>query len=221
MEAILEATQAFVTDSRTLHWASWIGVALVIVPVLMAALSFKRFLDDFNPANFTGVRVGPIAKTQRAIENDIARLKRMERSIIATGFSRSLAFITVGVIIPGLLIALILKFQSWFLPGQHVLVDQDGRLLFGSDLSLGELFWFTFDQALRGGLSDFFEIFGRSVSHVSNNQSHATFSTIIFFYRFLAGATFTSVALVALRLAPGSKPLKAGIVGLEGQREYP
>lgn len=103
--------------------------------------------------------------------------------------------ILFGVVIPGSLLIVIAWNQDWFMPGELVFLVS-GEPSPAQNLSVVELFLFAVDQALRGGLTDLFEVFGLSIGSVSNNPGNVAFSSLVLGFRVLCGAV--TVGLIAL-----------------------
>jgi hypothetical protein len=109
-------------------------------------------------------------------------------------------------------------YQPWFLPQEAALL-LDGEPARADTRSLAELGVFVLDQALRGGLSDAFEVFGLRLSAFENNPANLLFSSFTLGYRLVCGLVFAAILFVAGRIALGYRNLRAAIGELRIQLE--
>lgn len=208
-----ETAQALVSE-HALFIYSWSAIILFLGICLWAVRPLKRFLEEFSEADLIAKRQGPEAKKPESIRTDIARLQQIARNNIRRLMRLSVLLVMAGLIAPALVIALIVAFQNWFLPGAPALaiagVPAAYDMLTGSDV-----FLFIIDQGMRGFLGDIFEVFGITLVEAQNNADNLIFSTFVFLYRLIAQAISLCLLGVAIRVFWGRRRLRSTLARLE------
>lgn len=121
-----------------------------------------------------------------------------------------------GMIIPGLLLSTIVHFQSLLLPGPAVLMS-DGEPMPQELVSYPNTALFVLDQALRGGLNDFMEVFNFGISPITNNPDQGVYSVLIFIFRLTCGVIASAVVFVIYKIITGTRSLNRALTNLQNQ----
>ena len=208
-----EIAQALVSE-HALFVYSWTAIVVFLAIGARVVRPVRRLLEDFSEADLIAKRPGPEAIKPDSIRKDIARLQQIARDNIGRLMRLSLLLVMAGLIAPALVIALIVAFQNWFLPGAPALavagVPAAYDMLTGSDV-----FLFIIDQGMRGFLGDIFEVFGITLVEAQNNADNLIFSTFVFLYRLIAQAISLCLLGVAIRVFWGRRRLRSTLARLE------
>tara|TARA_B100000614_G_C14544011_1_gene491369 strand:- start:1075 stop:1797 length:723 start_codon:yes stop_codon:yes gene_type:complete len=208
-----EIAQALVSE-HALFVYSWTAIVVFLAICARVVRPVRRLLEDFSEADLIAKRPGPEAIKPDSIRKDIARLQQIARDNIGRLMRLSLLLVMAGLIAPALVIALIVAFQNWFLPGAPALavagVPAAYDMLTGSDV-----FLFIIDQGMRGFLGDIFEVFGITLVEAQNNADNLIFSTFVFLYRLIAQAISLCLLGVAIRVFWGRRRLRSTLARLE------
>ena len=208
-----EIAQALVSE-HALFVYSWTAIVVFLAICARVVRPVRRLLEDFSEADLIAKRPGPEAIKPDSIRKDIARLQQIARDNIGRLMRLSLLLVMACLIAPALVIALIVAFQNWFLPGAPALavagVPAAYDMLTGSDV-----FLFIIDQGMRGFLGDIFEVFGITLVEAQNNADNLIFSTFVFLYRLIAQAISLCLLGVAIRVFWGRRRLRSTLARLE------
>ncbi|MGY6662459.1 MAG: hypothetical protein ACXIVO_09075 [Glycocaulis sp.] len=85
----------------------------------------------------------------------------------------------------------------------------------GSGVEPFSLTVFVIDQALRGALTDTFEVFGIGLSGLSNNPDNLVFSGLVLAYRSLCGIVLIAILLLLWRVLSALPNLHQAIAAYE------
>lgn len=174
-----EQVGAVLTSPSALWVYSWIVMALTFASLVAYAFWQLRIIRDFNEADMVLGKRGRPPEKPESIQNRIDTLRSHAGSVVGTLIGRATRIAGFGIILPGFLLAALAFYQDWFLPGPPALM-LGGTASPASDVSIWHLLTFVLDQALRGGLSDAFEVFALSVSPVTNNPDNLAFAGFVF-----------------------------------------
>lgn len=205
--------QALVSE-HALFIYSWVAIISFLVVCARAVFPVRRLLEAFNEADLIAKRRGPEAKKPESIRRDIERLQHIAADNIGRLTRLSLLLLMAGLVAPALVIALIVAFQNWLLPGPPALAV--GGVPAAYDMLSGpDIFFFIIDQGMRGFLGDIFEVFGLTLVAAQNNAENLVFSTLVFLYRLIAQAISLCLLGVALRVFWGRRRLRLALISLE------
>ncbi|MBA4210841.1 MAG: hypothetical protein C0454_15060 [Parvibaculum sp.] len=208
-----ETAQALVSE-HALFIYSWSAIILFLGICVWAVRPLKCLLEEFSEADLIAKRRGPEAIRPDSIRKDIARLQQIARDNIGRPMRMSLLLVMAGLVAPALVIALIVAFQNWFLPGAPALalagVPAAYDMLAGSDI-----FLFIIDQGMRGFLGDLFEVFGVTLVEAQNNADNLIFSAFVFLYRLIAQAVSLCLLGVTIRVFWGRRRLRRTLARLQ------
>jgi len=218
IEDIFGGFMTWLTSHATLYWLSWIGVVLALIGVMVLVWSLLSVVRDFDEAHLIRQQRGPRAVRAKTIRRNIMKFEEYARHAVRTIALRTTGLILVGVGLPGLILALIAWNQPWFIPNEAVLLI-DGAPASAHDQSVSELGIFILDQALRGGLSDAFEVFGLQLSAFQNNPENILFSSFTLGYRLICGLVVATILYVIGRIVLGYRNLNAAIAELKVELE--
>ena len=216
--SVIDSVAAWATSHTTLYWLSWAGIGLALVGILTLIWAVLGIVRDFDEAHLLKQQRGPRARRARTIRRNITKFQQYANSVVQTIAMRSAGLMVIGIGLPGLLLGVIAFFQPWFIPDEAVLL-LDGEPARADTQSVYQLSVFVLDQALRGGLSDVFEVFGLRLSAFENNPSNILFSSLTLGYRLICGLVFTTMVFVIGRIAIGYRNLSAAIAQLQAQLE--
>lgn len=114
--------------------------------------------------------------------------------------------------------ASIAVYQDWLLPGPPALIVEGAEISSGV-IHLTDVAVFMADQALRGALSDTFEVFDLSLSRVTNNPESRFFSGLVLLYRFLFALAAAAMIYVFVSVVRAQPHMREYISELESQLE--
>lgn len=218
LQSILTQTGALLTSPFALWTYSWVGIGLVLLAAISISSLQLRIIQNFNEAQLIERIPGPIPEKASSIKKRIDRLERHARDRMSDLSRRLSLMLIFGVILPASTLTVIAWYQSWFISGVPALLVS-GVPTFASEIEPVQLVAFSLDQALRGGLSDLFEVFGFSVTEVSNNPDNLIFSGLVLGFRFLCGLVAVGVAWLIVRVVLGMRGLNAAISKLKSDHE--
>ncbi len=193
---------------------SWMAIVLIFLAAAMISARLLRVIRDFSGKDLLRTQRGRKPVRQAAIDKRIKRLKMSASSKSKTIVGHAFGLFMVGIVVPGVLLALIAARQDWLMPGIPALVF-DGAAVASGGFSYFDIALFVTDQALRGGLSDSFEVFGWALTEVQNNPNNVLYSSLTLFYRFLSGAVLAAILFVSIRIFSGAQQLNDKIQMLE------
>jgi hypothetical protein len=207
---VWKAFAGWLTSHATLYWLSWIGVVAALLAVLALVWALLSIVRDFDEAHLIRQQRGPKAKRARTIRRNIGKYEDYARHAVRTIALRTTGLLLVGIGLPGLILAVI---------ADEAVLLIDGQPASAHDQSITELGVFVLDQALRGGLSDAFEVFGLQLSAFQNNPGNILFSSFTLGYRLICGLIFAAILYVIGRVVLGYRNLNAAIAELKAELE--
>jgi hypothetical protein len=190
---------------ETRFWFSWAGLGLLLVGSVTLAIAQLGIVRRFNEVALIKRKRGPKAQKPETLLRQIREFESYAENAVRDAVMRASFVLVFGVGVPGLLLAVLVFYQDWLMPGTAMLLDAPGT---GPQILIA----FVLDQALRGGLSDAFEVFDLSLTSVRNNPDHLIFSWLIFSYRVIAGLIFAIIPFLLVQIARGTGAV-AGAVG--------
>lgn len=208
--------QGLASSPEALLGYSWLGVVLVAFLLVWLAFRLLKVIRDFNEAEMIRTSRGRPPVKPEAIAKRIKDLRSHASGGITAAFIRSLGLIGVGIIAPGILLFILVLFDRWFLPGMPSLLEGESALE-GSGVEPISLMVFVIDQALRGALTDTFEVFGIGLSSLSNNPGNVVFSGLILAYRSLCGIVLIAVLVLLWRVLSALPRLNDAIAAYEAE----
>tara|TARA_R110002072_G_scaffold13135_9_gene55526 strand:- start:8023 stop:8724 length:702 start_codon:yes stop_codon:yes gene_type:complete len=211
LDQILEA----LTSPVALWVYSWAGIILVLLVAILISIFQLRILKKFDEAKILKRYRGREPEKPESIQKRINELEAHAAGAIRGVSLRSIMMIASGVVIPASMLIFVAWYQNWFISGAPALIVANTPSL-ASEIEPLQLVAFSIDQALRGGLSDLFEVFGLSVTQVSNNPDNLVFSGLVLGFRALCGAVALGIAWLILRVGLGMRSLRAATQKLEG-----
>ncbi|KAA5801057.1 hypothetical protein F1654_13450 [Alkalicaulis satelles] len=210
VEAVASALLEALTSQVFLLAYSWLGVVIALLLLLWFGFRLLSVIRDFNEAEMIRRSRGSPPRKPETIRNRILSLEEHARGGLQAAVRRSLGLVLYGIVAPGALLLIILVFDDWFIPGMPSLLDGED-LIDGSGVEAWRLAVFIADQALRGALTDTFEVFGLSVSNLSNNKDNILLSGLILAYRSLCGLVLISILVLLWRILSALPGLAAAI----------
>lgn len=211
---IIEAVKAALTSDTAIYAYSWAAIVVTLLVALALARSLLNIARTFNEADVLRRYPGPPPTRSDSIDRRIRDLRQHASRTASTVTWRAVGLVVVGLVIPGAIIAILVLYQDWFLPGPAALA-MDGQAVNAAEIGAIDLGIFLSDQALRGGLADSFEVFGLGISPIENNPDNLTFSGIILAYRILAGAVMLAIGYLTFRVVLGRRHVQSAIARLE------
>lgn len=213
---------AWLSTPQTLFWASWLACGLVLAASGWSAWRLVRRVRSFTPAGVVENVPGARPKRPAAIERRIERARTYANSTLRLLLRQTALLVLTGMVVPGAVLATIASHQDWFLPAPPALVDDgltNGHVARPQEHppATDEILVFVADQALRGALSDTFEVFGLSLSRVTNNPENLVFSALVLGYRLLCALAAAAVIYVAAATLRARPHMRAHIAALESQ----
>ncbi|WP_339743211.1 hypothetical protein [uncultured Maricaulis sp.] len=192
---------------ETRFWLSWGGLALTFIISVTLAIAQLGIIRRFDEAALIKQQRGRKAQKPDTIRRHIREFESYAENAIRLAAIRTGFVLMFGVAIPGALLAVLVIYQDWLMPGTALLLDAPA-----SGAGPQTLIGFVLDQAMRGGLSDAFEVFDLSLSPVRNNPDNVIFSWLILGYRIIAGVIFAVIPFLLIQIARGAGAL-AGAIG--------
>lgn len=187
---------------------------LVLVLLIGLALRLLKVIRDFNEAEMIATSQGRPPTKPESIKRKIKLFEAHAAGSMKLALLRSLGLIGLGIVAPGILLIIIVAFDHWFLPGMPTLMDGEA-VIDGSGVEPFSLTVFVIDQALRGALTDTFEVFGIGLSGLSNNPDNLVFSGLVLAYRSLCGIVLIAILLLLWRVLSGLPNLHQAIAAYE------
>jgi len=209
----------WVTSEPVLFWVAWTALTFALAAAGYFAWRLVKIVRRFNSIDIVETIPGARPQKAKTIQKRIDRAKAFANTTLLSLSRQASLLVFCGVIVPGAVIASIAIHQEWLLPGPPALMV-DGTASTSGIIQYGDIAIFVSDQALRGALSDAFEVFDLSLSRVTNNPDNTIFSTFVFFYRLscaLAGAALVYVLISVVRAQPH---MSAYIRDLENKLEH-
>tara|TARA_R110000868_G_scaffold35549_1_gene127395 strand:+ start:52685 stop:53338 length:654 start_codon:yes stop_codon:yes gene_type:complete len=203
---------AFFAREETRFWLSWAALGLGLILSVTLAITQLGIIRRFDEAALLKQQRGRRGLKPATIRRHIDEFERYASSTVRIVIVRTVFVLFFGVVIPGALLGVLVAEQDWLMPGQSMLLDPpDSR-----ELPL-DLVAFITDQALRGGLTDAFEVFDITLSPIRNNPDHVIFSWLIIGYRLIAGLIFAVIPFLIYQIIKGNGALAGAIRQLRHQ----
>ena len=199
---------------ETRFWLTWAGLGVAVLVSVGLAIAQLGIIRSFDEAALIKQKRGRRALRPDTIRRQISEFESYADSVIGLAIMRTGYVLLFGVAVPGLLLAVLVYWQDWLMPGTAMLLDAPAN---GTNAQT--LIAFVADQALRGGLSDAFEVFDLNLSPVRNNPDHLVFSWLIFGYRVVAGLIFAVIPVLLIQIARGTGALAGAIRQLKDDLE--
>lgn len=212
--SIVNDLQVLTTSPEALLGYSWLGLALVLLLLVWLAFRLLKVIQDFNEAKLVATYRGRYPEKPESIRRRIEVFKAHYNGGMRSAFLRSLGLIGIGIVAPGMLLIIIVAFDHWFLPGMPSLLEGE-TVINGSGVEPFSLTVFVIDQALRGALTDTFEVFGIGLSGLSNNPDNLVFSGLVLAYRSLCGIVLIAILLLLWRVLSALPNLHQAIAAYE------
>lgn len=201
--ALLQSEAAIVTYI-------WLGMTVAIFLSLSLAIFYYRALEGFRPTDLITTYVGPKPKKTGSIEKRVTDMR--EKAAIQKrklGY-RSAYLLVAALFVPGGCLAIMILFEKFLLNGQSVLMV--GTVATTADqLAPLQIILFIGDQAMRGALNDFIEVFEISITEVSHNSGNWIFSSFILLYRVLTGVAMVALVVATIKTVLGQRMLEKAI----------
>tara|TARA_R110002096_G_scaffold1785_3_gene9277 strand:+ start:2463 stop:3119 length:657 start_codon:yes stop_codon:yes gene_type:complete len=207
---IFDTISLWLSREDTRFWLSWAGLGLVLLVSVTTAIAQLGIVRRFDEVALIKKQRGPRAQRPETIRRHIREFEAYGKNVVWLAVMRCGYTLLFGVVIPGLLLAVLVCYQDWLMPGTATLLDTPDT---GADPQT--LLAFVLDQALRGGLSDAFEVFDLSVSSVRNNPDNVVFSWLILGYRVIAGLIFAVIPFLLFQIARGTGALAGAVSQLK------
>tara|TARA_R110002073_G_scaffold108051_1_gene242884 strand:+ start:206 stop:895 length:690 start_codon:yes stop_codon:yes gene_type:complete len=201
-----------------LFWIAWAALVLVLIAATYFAWYLVRTVRAFNSIDIVETIRGPKPKRARTIQKRIDRAKAFANSTLLSLSRQASLLIFSGIVVPGAVMASIAVHQDWLLPGPPALIA-DGAESAVEVVSSADIAIFISDQALRGALSDTFEVFDLSLSRVTNNPDNTIFSGLVLFYRLLSALGAAALVYVFISVVRARPHMREYIRDLERQLE--
>jgi hypothetical protein len=215
-DGFLQSVITVITSDTAVFWLSWLGLAAGFVLSIWIASRFYGIVKEINEAAIFADQDIPFYKIRKPILNKIQKLEGKAKNGLATVAWRSSAMLFFGMIVPGLLLALLVHFQHRLIPGPPILLMADQVLPQGS-VSYFDTAVFVLDQALKGGLNDLMEVFGLSVSPITNNPEQGVYTTMVYLFRLTCGTIGGGMVYAAIKVFTGTRALNQAIANLKRQ----
>jgi hypothetical protein len=208
----------WVTSEPVLFWIVWAALALVFAAAACFAWYLVRTVRAFNSIDIVETIRGPKPKRAATIQKRIDRARAFANSTLLSLSRQTGLLIFSGIVVPGAVMASIAIHQDWLLPGPPALIADGSESAIGI-IPYADVAIFISDQALRGALSDTFEVFDLSLSRVTNNPDNTIFSGLVLFYRLLCALAAAALVYVFISVLRAQPHMREYIRDLEGQLE--
>lgn len=207
----------WMTSEPVLFWGAWATLLIVFAAAARFAWHLVQSVRAFNSIDILETIPGRAPVRPATIERRIARARKFANSTLRSLSVQVALLVLAGMVVPGIALAAIAVHQDWLLPGQPALTiaDTDAAGAF----ALTEVAIFIVDQALRGALSDVFEVFGFSLTPLANNPQNTIFSGLVLFYRFVCALAAAALVYVLVSVLRAQPHLWSNITHLEAQLE--
>jgi hypothetical protein len=195
------------SSDTALHVYTWIAIALIFSLLVITAFVLLKRIKQFSADDFFERINGPGPRKERTIKRRLKRMKNFASSVIMTIARNAAILVLVGIVFPGIMLGVIAAKQDWIMPGTYALnlndVPTSGTQFAQTDLAI-----FVADQALKGGLSDTFEVFDIGLGNIRNNPQNKWFSALVLLYRLLSGTVVVTIGFVAYRIVVALPDIK-------------
>lgn len=211
MEALANSIVNFYAQARpvltsvgALQTYSWLVLFSLLLVVGWNVRTLIRSLSAFTKDEFDKKYGGRPPEKKKGWEKREADLKEFKKDRSKLILGRAFALLVLGMFLPGLTLGVIALNEHWFLSGTITLAVADTPTPSRS-IQVLDLVGFVIDQALRGALSDLFEVFGIATSNISNNIENLVFSGIVLGYRMICGAVMLTALYTIIPLIRGRR----------------
>ena len=209
---------AWGTSEPVLFWIVWAALALVLAVAAYFAWHLVQTVRAFNSIDIVEIIRGPKPKRAATIQKRIDRARAFANSTLLSLSRQTSLLIFSGIVVPGAVMASIAVHQDWLLPGPPALIADGAESAIGV-VPYADVAIFISDQALRGALSDTFEVFDLSLSRVTNNPDNMIFSGLVLFYRLLCALAAAALVYVFISVVRAQPHMREYIHDLERQLE--
>ncbi len=213
---LLSAFSRWITDDASVFWLSWAGLFVGFVSSIWIAWRFYGIVKEIDAVMIFAGEDIPQYKLRKPIVNRIEKLERQAGNGFSIVLWRSSAMVFFGMLVPGLLLALLVHYQHRLLPGPSILIAGSDPMPQGA-VSYVDTAIFVLDQALRGALNDLMEVFDLSLTPISNNPDQSVYTTLVFFYRLTCGTIAGAIVFAALKVFTGTRALNRALSNLKRQ----
>jgi hypothetical protein len=213
---LLNTVIRWITADVSVFWLSWAGLVIGFVLSIWIAWRFYGIVKDIDAAMIFAGQDIPQYKLRKPILNRIEKLERQAGNGLSIVIWRSTAMTFFGMLVPGLLLALLVHYQDSLLPGPSILLAGNDPMPQGA-VSYFDTAIFVLDQALRGALNDLMEVFDLSLTPISNNPDQGVYTTLVFFYRLTCGTIAGAIVFAALKVFTGTRALNQALSNLKRQ----
>jgi len=200
----------FIRSETALHIYTCIVIALVLSLLIITTYILHQRIRKFKSTDLIQKINGPAPQRERTIKKRIMRLNNFASSVSRTIFKNAIVLVLVGMILPGILLGVVAAKQSWIIPGPYALT-RNNEPTSSTEFAKTELAVFVLNQALKGGLSDLFEVYKLDITNIENNSQNKIFSALVFIYRLLSGAVVVTIFLVGYNVIKAIPDVKLAI----------
>lgn len=198
---------------------AWLAMTFAIFLSLSLAIFYYRALEGFRPSDLITTYVGPKPKKTGSIEKRIKDMRDKAAVQKRKLGYRSAYLLIAALLVPGGCLAIMILFETLLLNSQSVLMV--GTVATTADqLAPMQIILFIGDQAMRGALNDFIEVFEISITEVSHNSSNWIFSSFILLYRMLTGVAMVALVVATIKTVLGQRILGKAIKKLDLDRTH-
>src|SRR5690606_35898813 len=153
-----QETATWLLSEQALWLYSWIGLALAMALLAASVVCMTRKAQKLQSKDILQTKRGRPPVHAPAIEKRIREIQRFKETKVFNTLAFGIGIIIAGVVLPGGLLAGIVIWQDWLLPGAPALLLDDAPFLL-TETGFGELALFVAQQALSGGLADMLEVY--------------------------------------------------------------
>jgi len=211
MEALADSIVDFyaqvrpvLTSVSALQTYSWTLLLALLLVVGRNVQTLIRSLSTFTKEEFDKKYGGRPPEKRGSWERRANNLKEFKKEHTRHILGQASALLVLGVFLPGIALGIVALNEHWFLSGTITLAVANTPTPSRS-IQVLDLVGFVMDQALRGALSDLFEVFGIATSNISNNIENLVFSVFVLGYRMICGAVMLTALYTIIPLVRGRR----------------
>ena len=190
-----QETATWLLSEQALWLYSWIGLALAMALLAASVVCMTRKAQKLQSKDILQTKRGRPPVHAPAIEKRIREIQRFKETKVFNTLAFGIGIIIAGVVLPGGLLAGIVIWQDWLLPGAPALLLDDAPFLL-TETGFGELALFVAQQALSGGLADMLEVYRFSITQLECNPESFAFCGLVVLYRIIASAAVATCLYV-------------------------
>lgn len=192
------------TSVSALQVYSWTVLLTLLLVVGWNVRTLIISLSAFTEGEFDKKYGGRPPEKKKSWERRAANLEDFKKGRTRYILGQASALLVLGMFLPGLALGIVALNEKWFLSGTVTLMVADTPTP-SSSIPIMDLIGFVVDQALRGALSDLFEVFGIAASNMSNNIENIVFSSFVLGYRMICGAVMLTALYAIIPLIRGRR----------------